>query len=100
MWVRSQNKRRLLKVEDVRILGCSDGCSDIWANNNCNLGTYSTKEKVGVTMEKNPKEEYEEITNAIEDWMAICDFRDKEQTAWCRRNITELKIERRRIQLS
>jgi len=51
-------------------------------------------------MEKNPKEEYEEITNAIEDWMAICDFRDKEQTAWCRRNITELKIERRRIQLS
>lgn len=54
----------------------------------------------GVTMEKNPKEEYEEITNAIEDWMAICDFRDKEQTAWCRRNITELKIERRRIQLS
>lgn len=45
MWVRSQDKRRLLKVEDVRILGCSDGCSDIWANNNCNLGKYSTEKK-------------------------------------------------------
>lgn len=45
IWIRSQDRKRLVKVEDARILGCSDGCSDIWANNNCNLGKYSTEEK-------------------------------------------------------
>lgn len=44
MWVRSQDKTRLLKVEDARI-GYNYVCSEIWANNNCILGTYSTKEK-------------------------------------------------------
>ena len=99
MWVRSQDKQRLLKANYVRKNGSF--IEVVHSDMGCTLmGIYSTEEKVGVTMEKNPKEEYEEITNAIEDWMAICDFRDKEQTAWCRRNITELKIERRRIQLS
>lgn len=45
MWIRSQDKTKLLKVEDVRILDYSDSYSNIWANNNCNLGKYSTKEK-------------------------------------------------------
>lgn len=44
--------------------------------------------------------EYDEYTEAIELWMCIMDFRDTEQVAWCRRNITELKIKRRRKQLS
>lgn len=35
--------------------------------------------------------EYEEFTNAIEDWMSIIDFRDKEQSSWCRRNLKKEK---------
>lgn len=52
IWIRNQDKTRLIKVEDARILGCSDGCSDIWANNNCNLGKYSTKEKALKVLDK------------------------------------------------
>lgn len=32
-----------------------------------------------------------EIREGIQDWISIIDFGDKEQTAWCRRNITELR---------
>lgn len=48
------------------------------------------------------KNEIEKIKQGLEDWMSIIDYRDKEQTAWCRRNITELKRElrERRKQLS
>ena len=45
MWVRSQDKARLTNVEDFRILKHSNGNYDIWGNNNCNLGAYSTEEK-------------------------------------------------------
>lgn len=46
--------------------------------------------------------EIEKIKQGLEDWFSIIDYRDKEQTAWCRRNITELKRElrERRKQLS
>lgn len=29
--------------------------------------------------------------NAIQDWLAIIDYKDKEQASWCRRNITEIR---------
>ena len=45
MWVRSQDKKRLTNVEDVRILEQNNGDYNIWGNNNCNLGKYSTEEK-------------------------------------------------------
>lgn len=41
--------------------------------------------------------ENNEYTQGIEDWMSIMDFEDKEVVAWCRRNITELKIKRRNL---
>lgn len=28
---------------------------------------------------------------AIEDWLSIIDYKDKEQCAWCRRNITKIR---------
>lgn len=30
---------------------------------------------------------------AIEDWLSIIDYNDKEQCAWCRRNITKIRKE-------
>lgn len=41
--------------------------------------------------------EIEEIKNGIEDWFSIIDFDDKEQTAWCRRNITALRKQIKKI---
>ena len=41
--------------------------------------------------------EIEEIKNGIEDWFAIIDYDDKEQSSWCRRNITALKKQIRKI---
>lgn len=41
--------------------------------------------------------ENNEYTQGIEDWMSIMDYEDKEVVAWCRRNITELKIKRRNL---
>lgn len=32
-----------------------------------------------------------ELNEGIQDWLSIIDYSDKEQTAWCRRNITELR---------
>lgn len=33
----------------------------------------------------------DEIREGIQDWQSIMDYEDKEQIAWCRRNITELR---------
>lgn len=33
----------------------------------------------------------DEIREGIQNWISIIDFDDKEQTSWCRRNITELR---------
>lgn len=45
MWVRGQDKKRLMKVEDVRITNWVDGTYEIWANNKIGIATYSTEEK-------------------------------------------------------
>lgn len=47
----------------------------------------------------------EKLIDGIQDWLAIIDYSDKEQCAWCRRNITKLRIAireklKRRKQLS
>lgn len=36
-----------------------------------------------------------DLIAGIQDWLSIIDFEDKEQTAWCRRNITKLRKELR-----
>lgn len=36
------------------------------------------------------KEEYD---LAIQDWLSIIDYSDKEQTKWCRENITKIRKE-------
>lgn len=41
--------------------------------------------------------EIEEIKNGIEDWFAIIDYDDKEQSSWCRRNITALRKQIKKI---
>lgn len=41
--------------------------------------------------------EKEEIENGIKDWLSIIDYDDKEQSAWCRRNITALRKQIKKI---
>lgn len=33
----------------------------------------------------------DEINQGIQDWLSIIDYKDKDQTKWCRKNITELR---------
>lgn len=33
----------------------------------------------------------DELIKGIQEWQSIMDYEDKEQLAWCRRNITELR---------
>ena len=39
----------------------------------------------------------EEIWQAIQDYRSIMNFEDKEQVAWCRKEITKLKKELRKL---
>lgn len=41
--------------------------------------------------------EKKQIYQAIQDYRSIMDFKDKEQVAWCRKEITILKKELRKL---
>jgi hypothetical protein len=44
MWIRSQDRKRLVKTRDIRTYQSGD-MYFIWSDNNCRLGEYSSYEK-------------------------------------------------------
>lgn len=53
MWVRSQEKERLMKCEHFGFYQESKNCNIIWGNESCLwLGVYSTKEKALNVLDK------------------------------------------------
>ena len=59
--------------------------------------TLQTSEKYIKRNQKGRRMEIVEIKNGIEDWFAIIDYDDKEQSSWCRRNITALRKQIKKI---
>ena len=73
---------------------CSIALED--AINKC-WETLQTSEKYIKRNQKGRRMEIVEIKNGIEDWFAIIDYDDKEQSSWCRRNITALRKQIKKI---
>ena len=61
LWIRSQNKEKLCKIENIKYIDTSDDFEDdthpLWNDNNGILGIYKTKERA--------LEVLDEITNLI-----------------------------------